>query len=297
MNYRQIEVFHQIMHTGSITAAARALNLTQPAVTKILRHTEDQLKFPLFSRVKNRLVPTQDALALFPDVERVIDEMREVNQSVEDIQSARTGRLSIVTIPTLGTAFLPHIIATFVSEHPGVNLTFEVRPRRAVVQSIATQRADIGFAFLAPEHANVSTVELSSGDAVCIMRREHPLAGLDVIRPTDLVAHKVILYSTDQGMRVLIDAVMADARVELTYPVEAGWISTAWSLVDRGIGVALVDDFSRLDALYPEVVRRPFLPGINLTAEALTTRNKPMSRLAKAFLQTVSKAIAESRRM
>lgn len=96
MNYRQIEVFHAVMETGSGTAAARVLNLSQPAVTKIVRHTESQLGFALFHRVKGRLVPTDHAVALQPDVERVFDEVLSVQQSIEDIRSARTGSLSIV---------------------------------------------------------------------------------------------------------------------------------------------------------------------------------------------------------
>ncbi|GGE31826.1 LysR family transcriptional regulator [Agaricicola taiwanensis] len=291
MNYRQLEVFQAIMHTGSVTAAARMLNLTQPAVTKILRHTEDQLRFQLFSRVKGRLVPTQDAQALFPDVERVFDEMREVRQSIEDIRSARSGRLSIVSIPTLGEAILPQAISTFMAERPDVTLDFDVRPRRAVVQSIATQRADLGFAFLALEHAAVASTELCRGGVTCIMRRDHPLVRLDVITPANLVGHRLVFYSKDQGLRTLIDAVVADARVELEPSLEVGWISTAWSLVNKGIGVALVDNFSQLDAIYPDIIMKPFLPHIPLRAELLTTKNIPLSRLARDFLKTVSQCI------
>ena len=91
MNFRQMEVFHAIMMTGSVTSAAKSLNITQPAATKILRHSEDQLKFRLFHRIKGRLVPTDDALAILPDVERVFQEMRAVHQSLDDVRNARRG--------------------------------------------------------------------------------------------------------------------------------------------------------------------------------------------------------------
>jgi DNA-binding transcriptional LysR family regulator len=90
MNYRQLEVFRAVMQTGSVTAAARALNLTQPAVTKILQHAEDQLRFPLFNRVKGRLVPTAEAQTLFPDVERIFDDLRSVRQMVDSLPLERS---------------------------------------------------------------------------------------------------------------------------------------------------------------------------------------------------------------
>ena len=169
MDYRQLEIFRAVMQTGSVTAAARTLNLSQPAVTKILQRTEDQLRFSLFERVKGRLVPTAEAHALFPEVERVFDDLRGVRQVVASLRETRSGALTIVTIPTLGWAALPRAISAFLHTRPDVRLEFEVRPRRDIVQRIATQRADLGFAFLADEHAHVASTPLCTGRVACIM--------------------------------------------------------------------------------------------------------------------------------
>jgi DNA-binding transcriptional LysR family regulator len=71
MNFRQIEVFHAVHTSGSITAAARVLHVSQPSVSKILQHTEDQLGFPLFRRLKGRLMPTDEAHLLFREMDEV----------------------------------------------------------------------------------------------------------------------------------------------------------------------------------------------------------------------------------
>ena len=65
MNLRQIEIFRAIRSTGSISAAARQLSISQPALSKALKHAEAQLTFKLFDRVKQRLIPTFEAEALF----------------------------------------------------------------------------------------------------------------------------------------------------------------------------------------------------------------------------------------
>src|SRR5579875_2454335 len=64
MHLRYIELFHAVLTTGSLTGAAKLLNISQPAASKALQHAEDQLGFPLFSRVRGRLQPTQQALLL-----------------------------------------------------------------------------------------------------------------------------------------------------------------------------------------------------------------------------------------
>ena len=71
MNLRQIEVFRAIMATGSVSDAARLLHVSVPAVSRVLSHTETQLNFPLFMRIKGRLSPTAEARRLYHEVEDV----------------------------------------------------------------------------------------------------------------------------------------------------------------------------------------------------------------------------------
>ena len=76
MNLRHLEVFHAIMQAGSVTGAAHLLNVTQPAVSNVLRHAEQQMKFRLFERVAGRLQPTPEARDLFPDVQEIFGRSR-----------------------------------------------------------------------------------------------------------------------------------------------------------------------------------------------------------------------------
>ena len=70
MRLRHIEIFQAIRQTGSVSAAAQLLHVSQPAVTKVLQHAELQLGFPLFLRVRGKLQPTPEALALEREVEQ-----------------------------------------------------------------------------------------------------------------------------------------------------------------------------------------------------------------------------------
>src|SRR5688572_5384546 len=107
MNYRQIEVFHAVYVSGSITAAAQTLHISQPAVSKILRHTEDGLGFALFRRLKGRLQPTEEARQLFNEVADVYQRLGSLKLTARNLRKADTGRLRLAVLPALGLGVAP----------------------------------------------------------------------------------------------------------------------------------------------------------------------------------------------
>lgn len=289
MNLRQIEIFHAIMEAGTITGAAKAFNISQPAVTTILRHTEDQLKFKLFNRVLGRLEPTPEARILFAETSRVFDHVRTVRQTVEDLRQARLGTLSIATIPILGEILLPKVIAALLSERPKVQIRFQVRHRRELLDLVASQSVDLGVGFLLPEHQRVATRELVPGRLICIMPKDHPLTQHREISARMLTKHPFIGYTMSQGLNAVIGAAFVQERVEIAPMIEVGLISNAWALVNEGPGVALVDEHSNLQALFPNVVRRPFVPDTPIGLELLQPAERQLSVLAEEFVARLTR--------
>ena len=81
MRLKHVEVFHAVMLTGSVSGAARILHVTQPAVTQTLRHAELQLGYALFTRQRNRIVPTSEAVALYPEVQQLMVMLESVRRA------------------------------------------------------------------------------------------------------------------------------------------------------------------------------------------------------------------------
>jgi len=90
LNLRHIEIFHAIMRTGSMTAAAQALNISQPAVSAVLKHFESRLQMPLFKRVGGRLKPTPEALALLPDIAEIFTRLDAIERFSRDLAGGST---------------------------------------------------------------------------------------------------------------------------------------------------------------------------------------------------------------
>lgn len=293
INYRQLEIFHAIMTTGSVTAAAGALNLSQPAVTKILRSTEERLGFFLFHRVGGRMVPSDDALVILHDVERLLQDMSSVNQTIVNVRLGRSGALNIVGVPPMCQVIIPKAIAKFAQERPEVQISFAQRDGNVVMQYVASQRADVGLSFLVPLHSSVDSTTLSERDMVCIVPRGHHLADRSCVTVADLEHEPLISYPQDSRLQPLISTAFTSSKSEVPRRIQATSIVTTWALVQQGAGIGIVENISRLNELYDNIVVVPFQPSISVRLDCITPRTKPPSRLAQQFIQTVLEMLAE----
>jgi DNA-binding transcriptional LysR family regulator len=102
MRLRQIEVFHAVYSTGSMTSAAAMLNVSQPSVSKVLAHAEQQLGYLLFERLKGKLVPTPEAHRLFAHVSAVYRDVDRLRHVAENLKAGNSGHIRIAGTPAFG---------------------------------------------------------------------------------------------------------------------------------------------------------------------------------------------------
>ncbi|WP_172292796.1 LysR substrate-binding domain-containing protein [Pseudoruegeria sp. HB172150] len=294
MNFRQMEIFYAIITTGSVTAAARSLNLSQPAATKILRHAEDRLGFKLFHRIKGRLLPTDDAMVILHDVERVFQDVVTVRQTVSDVRLGRTGALSVVGVPPVCQVVIPKAIARFKQDRPEVQISFAQREGNAAMQYVATQRADIGLSFLVPIHSSLQSQTILERDMACIVPLGHPFASRSHVTALDMENQPLITYPNDSKLNPFIEAAFTSSRVEIRHSIQATSILTTWGLVQQGAGVGIVENISQLEDLYSNIAVVPFKPSIPIRLDVITPNMKPPSRLASQFIDTVRDVLMKS---
>jgi DNA-binding transcriptional LysR family regulator len=122
LNLRQIEVFRATMLTGSISGAAKMLDVSQPAVSRLISTTEQRLGLTFFQRIKGRLYPTPEAQRLFQAVDVVYQGVERVNEVAEDLIENRMGHLRIACNPSLGQLLIPHAVKRFYERMPDVRV-------------------------------------------------------------------------------------------------------------------------------------------------------------------------------
>lgn len=292
LNLRHIEIFHAIMRTGSITAAAESLNITQPAVSAVLKHFESRLQMSLFDRVNGRLRPTPEAEALLPDVTDIFNRLDAIERLSRDLAGGLRGSLSVVATSPLANGLLAKTVASFTELRPHARIALQSLGSPVVLERVLNREADIGLAYEPIISAEVETEILSRGSIACVLPESHPLAARASISPADLLPYAIVTYLPQALLRPYVDKAMSDAGVALNISVEVGLSITGIMLAFNGAGVALVEpDLLRAMRL-PGMVSRPLVPQVEFKSLLILNRSAPRSRIMLEFIDCLREQAA-----
>ena len=291
LNLRQLEVFTAVMRRNSISEAARELGVTQPAVSKILRHTEESLGFPLFERISGGIYPTPEARVLFAEAETICGGLVNLRQLANDLRETRVGHLQIAAVPALGLHLVPEVLAAFKADRPDVRLELAVRPSRDIAELARTQRIDLGVVHFTEENPLVQAEIIGAGRIVCVMPRDHPLANRSELTPSDLRGVPVITYGSENLYGPEVEQAFRAAGARLRPDIVTNSSTAACALADKGLGVAVVDEFSARSVAYGHLAARPLSPIPRISVGILFPRFRPLSRLSREFVQSLKEAL------
>lgn len=294
LNLRQIEVFRAVMTTGSISGASQLLFVSQPAVSRLLSHTEQRVGFRLFERTKGRLYATPEAKKLFHEVEVVYSAVQRVNELATDLSKNRSGILNIVCSPSVGQMLVPQAISLFRERHPGVKVTFQCLGHSFLRDRVLHRRADLGIIMTPMEHPNLEVTPLCQNRLVCILPYNHELTRRATLTPADLRPFPLIGYDRDSPFGALVGRLYQHHDEPLAPAIEVGSPQNAVPLVHLGAGVALVDEFSvRSWPGHSPLVVRPVADAPVLQANLVHMRLEPLSQLTQAFIAQLRKLVHE----
>lgn len=292
---KQLRSFHAIVRTGSVTAAAAELGMSQPTVSRILTQLEAQVGFELFYRDRGRLVLTADGLLLFEEVDLAIGQMDRVTGLARDIAELRTGELRIVAPPSFAEGVLPDIAARFLAEHPAIRLAIDSRSVETSKQLIASRAVDGGFLKLPLDRPDLRPETVAESETAAVLARSHRLAGEAWLSPAQLRGEPLILLGSGRASRLQIEAAFAEAGVVPSVRVETHTIGSACALAARGLGIALVNALLARAYLSDEVAIRPLRPRLAQDYAFVTSALAEPSRLAQAFLGHAKRHFEASR--
>ncbi|MBL6946403.1 MAG: LysR family transcriptional regulator [Rhodospirillales bacterium] len=286
MNLRQLEIFRAIMQTGTTLAAADLLLISQPAVSNVLRQFETQLGFKLFHRVGGRLRPTREAHSLYEGSEEVFSSFDSVQHLAEDLRRGWTGTLQVVVSPSLGHTIVPPAVKEFLDARPQVRINLDTPSNERIVEMLAGGRADLALTITPIEHPAIRSTVLREGAIYCAMPPGHPLAKRRNIEPADFSGENLISYPRESALGLIIDNVFRDVGQFQEPSVEVRYALTALALVESGVGLAMIDEFTLTHARTHRIVKRPVLTKRTVPMVLSRSRNEPLSTLGSAFVET-----------
>ena len=159
MNYtlNQLRIFLKIVQKESITRAAEALFLTQPAVSIQLKNFQDQFDIPLTEIVNKKLYVTDFGREVAAAAEKILEEVYAINYKTAQYKGQLSGRLRISVVST-GKYIVPYLLADFMKEHPGVELVLDVSNRANVTLNLERNETDFSLVSVLPERLNLEEI-------------------------------------------------------------------------------------------------------------------------------------------
>jgi DNA-binding transcriptional LysR family regulator len=280
LNSRQLEAFRAVMQGGAMTAAADIINVTQPAISRLIRDLESQLGLVLFERRGNIVTPTPEAHALLREVQRSFTGLDQINRFASDLREGRAGSLRIAVLPAMATGFMPRFIAHFVRDRPGLNVVAEGYPSSIIRDRVADGAYDLGVV-AAPFKREGLKMTVLHDEAVVVLPLGHRLANRPSLSAADLQHDNVIMLSKfSQGVhpvRLALQEVLHRSTIE----TELSTIACVF--VTEGLGVAIVDRFTASEFVGRGLIVRRFEPAALVGCAVIQSSTRKLSLLAEEF--------------
>ncbi|WP_429923225.1 LysR substrate-binding domain-containing protein [Agrobacterium vitis] len=283
INHRQLEAFHAVVTMGATTRAAEILGVSQPAVSRLIKHLEHSTKLKLFERKNGRLILTREGLLFHTEVNRAFQTLGRLGAVADDILNYRAQTLKVGALPALSFSFVPHVVGAFHKAYPHAMINLEPASSDLVRDLVAAGQLDVGFAADEVDISGVFAEQFAMPPAVCVLPRGHDLARKAVILPADLIDQPFISLSHADRARRRIDKIFDHQHIARNFVAETHFALTICQFVQQGLGVGLINPYC-LDTIAPDsVVVRPFLPRIAFKTMMIYAPAAPITGAVETF--------------
>jgi DNA-binding transcriptional LysR family regulator len=289
MNLRQIEVFRAVMKAGSFTGAAEILHVSQPGISRMVRHVEEAIGVRLFERRKGHIRATPEAMVLGAEIERCYRGVQAVQDCASGLRFGTGTMLRVVTSPNTGLQLVPAAVATLAAQNGGAGFSLEVYQRAAqMIDGLVSEQVDIAISALGLEHPLVENRFIGCWHMCCVFPADHPLAECPGISPQDVERFPLVMFERGTLQRRLTDEWFGRGKALPTKSIEVHSGQVACALVANGAGIAFVDNITAADS-HPGVLQYRRMADISgVEAYAGWNRNRPLSRLGAKLVSVIT---------
>jgi DNA-binding transcriptional LysR family regulator len=238
-----IEVFRAVMVTGGISAAARALDVSQPSISRLMADLERATRLGLFVKRGRTIAPTAQAVSLFAVIDRSFVGMQEIARYAQQLVEQQMGRLSIGSLAAVGHATLPAIIARLRQNNAALTVRLQIDASQAVAQLVASRQLDIGIVGSGIHPLGVERIAGVGGPCRCILPPGHPLGREPSVSVKHLAKLPFVSLSGNSRIRQRLEESARAHGATLNIVTETRQSISASDLVLQGVGVSVVDPF------------------------------------------------------
>lgn len=264
LQFRQIEAFRCLMVAGTSVGAARKMNITQPAISRLIADLESTLGFRLFNRAKGRLEPTIAGVRFYRSVEENFLGLERLSQVARNIRDETPEGIVIGCLPVLATSIIPLVLREFFKFHPNVPVTVDSSSGSEILVRLQDMKIDMALCLAFPAMAGIEVEPIMKMNVMCAMPTGHRLAEKKVISPEDLDGENMIgwIPIISQGYKEELNS-LNQAGSHPRHVIKTHTSHTRYAMVANGLGVSIVEPFAAKMWLNNGVVVRPFASDIS----------------------------------
>lgn len=236
-----LRAFESVARLGGITAAARELHLTQPAVSMQLRQLEARVGLPLTERVGRRVSLTEAGREVARHARRIVQQLREAEESIAALRGLRRGRIDVGIVST-AKYFAPRLLAEFGRRYPEIEVRLVVANRAEIVQHLAVNDVDLAIMGTPPQQFECEAQLIAPHPLSWLCAPDHPLARSRSVPPQRLISERLIIREPGSGTRTSMDRFLRAQRLRMQRSLEMSSNETIKQAVMAGMGVALLSE-------------------------------------------------------
>lgn len=274
MEIRQFEAFAAVHASGSVTAAARLLDRSQPVVSRQLQDLENELGFTLFARTRPQVTLTEQGREFLEEVRNVLSGLHQLEARSREIAEGRVRPLRIATSLSISNSLVPAVLAEVFERDPDFQnkLFVDVLRTEHIASALQEGTADVAFTSLPIELGRCQLHWCVQAPCQVALPASHPLADAPVVSASQLKDDRVIVPSNASRMRHRLSTALLDPAQQGTQrQIVTSSKTSALMMVRAGLGVALVDPCLMLHLKPDGVIYKPLDSYVPYTFGAVTS--------------------------
>ena len=282
MRYVQLRAFHNVCLTGGFSSAAKALNLSQPAISDQIRKLEEEYDTLLFHRQGRQVLPTEIGRGLLEITHRFFESESQAMELLSSHRAQLQGRLRVIVDSPI---HLVHAINHFSAIHPEVQISFSSGNSDQVLRQLSDYKADIGVLGSNVKSTEFASFHLNTSPLIAFVHQSHKLANRRSINLKELSNQTVIIREKGSRTRSSIEQLLSANKLQLRNPMEAEGREAVKELVRAGIGLGIVSQAELGD----DPVMVPLkLKGstCDMTESLVCLRSRLQSRTIASFIES-----------
>lgn len=242
MDVRTLRYFVEVVRQQSFTRAAEKLFVTQPTISKMLRHLEDELDCTLLVREGRKLHLTDSGQAVYQRGLAILDEFRQLETELEDISSVKKGVLRLGIPPMVGRQ-IAALIRQFRQSYPGIELRIAELGGISVEQAVLSGELDLAMTILPTTTDQPLTFLPLLSHPMCVVTpKSAPWLNRTSIIINELAEWPILIYNEDFTLYKMLMAAFQQAGFSPTIAVRSGQWDFLAAMVQAGVGIAILPE-------------------------------------------------------